>query len=135
MKTNTVQKNYMVAKEALKEIKGIEEQAEQDFIREMGIKNKDGKAPKMMFAIENEAEFEKAVDEYETLMKKTGLWEKVLKAEEQLTGAEADLIRYGLSIAPTKQRNILSEAIEKGNYKIRKELIEITMKLDTSTVK
>ena len=49
------------------------------------------------------------------------------------TEAEQELIKYGLSIAPKKERDILTKAA-KSDYVTKMKIVELVMRLDASTV-
>jgi hypothetical protein len=60
-------------------------------------------------------------------------FDQILKARELLKQAENALIAYGLSIAPAREREILSRSAET-NYTTRQKIIDLVFRLDTKTV-
>ena len=85
--------------------------------------------------IDNEEISEKAIDDFGKIEAESGLWEKIVAAKEALKIAEENLIQYALSIIPfQKERATLTKAAAE-HYKIRMQILENVLKLDTRTVK
>jgi hypothetical protein len=127
------QKNYALAKSMLETLEAKEAEIEQIYIKEHGIVNVDGSTPARIFMIDNEATFDKANSEVSKLIEDSGLWAKILKARDDLKVAEDELIKYGLSIAPKHEREVLTKAA-KTNYTTRRKIIDLVFKLDAKTV-
>jgi hypothetical protein len=130
---NKQQKNYALAKSMLETLEAKDAEIEQIYIKEHGIKNKDGSTPTRIFMIDDEATFDKANSEVGKLIEDSGLWAKILKARDDLKVAEDELIKYGLSITPKHEREVLTKAA-KTNYTTRRKIIDLVFKLDAKTV-
>lgn len=133
-KHNTEQRTYMLAKAHLETLKGIQDDMEQKYIAEQGITNEDGETPKAIYCIDDSNTFDRINQEFSELPESKSLWQEILEAEELLKQAEEQLITYGLSIAPAKQREILARAAET-NYTTRIKIIDLVMRLDVATVR
>lgn len=133
---NTQQKNYMKAKAIVDALKAQAETIEQEYIRSHNIINSNGETPKAIFCIDNEEVFNQANEATAPALDAL----EIYKAEKILREAEDDLIRYGLSIAPAKEREVLSNRCFGLNgqtilLNIRKSVIDLAFRLDVSTVK
>lgn len=132
---NKEQKAYIEAKKALDNLESQEAKMEAEFVASLGITNDDGTIPEKTWMIDNDEIAEKAMDDFGKFEEESGLWEKIVAAKEALKIAEENLIQYALSIIPfQKERATLAKAAG-GNYKIRMQILESVLKLDTRTVK
>ena len=108
---------------------------EAEFVASLGIINDDGIIPEKTWMIDNDEIAEKAIDDFGKIEAESGLWEKIVAAKEALKIAEENLIQYALSIIPfQKERATLTKAAAE-HYKIRMQILENVLKLDTRTVK
>lgn len=130
---NKVQKNYMVAKATLQTYEGMMADIEKKYIAENGIKNKNGETPARVYCIDDDDVFNKANEETGKIIQESGLEEKINSANKNLKTAEDNMIKFALSIAPTKIRKTLERGA-KENYTIRMKLIDYTFHLDVSTL-
>lgn len=133
-KYNAEQRAYMLAKAHLETLKGIQDDMEGKYIAEQGIKNLNGEIPTRIYCIDDSEVFPRANHEFSELPEAKALWQEILEAEKLLKQAEEQLITYGLSIAPAKQREILARAAET-NYTTRTKIIDLVMRLDVATVR
>lgn len=124
----------MLAKAHLETLKGIQDDMERKYIAEQGIKNPNGEIPTRIYRIDDSEVFDRANREFSELPEVKALWQEILEAEELLKQAEEQLIIYGLSIAPAKEREILAKAAET-NYTTRIKIIDLVMRLDVATVR
>lgn len=127
---NKIQKNYATALALLETLKAEENQIEKDYIRDNKIVNPDGSIPSHIWCMDDAVEFDKAnlaLDKLTSHLDTYG-------ASKLLKRAEDALIEYALEIAPDSCRETLAKAA-RDNAKIRKELVNLTMRLDTRTVK
>ncbi len=104
---NKVQKNYMVAKAALQTCEEMVEDIEKKYIAENGIRNENGEIPVRVYCIDDEDVFNKANEEVARITQETGTWDKVISARKNLDSAEEGIVKFALSIAPTKIRKTL----------------------------
>ena len=132
-KYNTEQRTYLLAKAHLETLESIQDDMERKYIVEHGIVNEGGEIPTRIYCIDDDKVFDRANQEFSELPEAKALWQEILEAKELLKQAEEQLISYGLSIVPTKERDILAKAAE-SNYTTRIKIIDIVLKLDTSTV-
>lgn len=130
---NKQQKNYMMAKALLEALEEESNQVDRDYIKANNIVNEDGSIPRLVYAIDDQATFDKANAECSKTTNDNGLWNQILKARETLKQAEDALVTYGLSIVPTRERATLTKAAHE-NYTARIKIIELVMKLDATTV-
>jgi hypothetical protein len=131
---NTPQKIYMMAKANLEVLNDAEKEIDKKYIAENNIINPDGSIPCATYAIEDDAIADKAIDDVGKILADSGLWAKILEARKDLKTAEDNLVEYGLSIAPKKERDILTKSA-KTNYTIRQKIIDLVIRLDVSTVR
>ena len=124
----------MLAKANLDALEEVEADIERKYIAERNITNSDGTTPTRIFCIDDDAAFEKANAESAELPEMKSNFKEILEARELLEEAENELIAYGLSIAPAKERAVLEKAAAT-NYTTRCKLIDMTLKLDVSTVR
>jgi hypothetical protein len=132
-KYNAEQRVYMLAKAHLDALMDEQAEMERNYIKAQNIINDDGTAPEMIYCIDDEEIFERINREFSELPESKAHWAKILEAEDLVKQAETQLIAYGLSIAPARERDILSKAAER-DYTTRKKLIDLVLKLDASTV-
>lgn len=131
---NTQQKNYARARSLVDALRAQAEQIEQDYIQKNGIVNPDGTIPAHVWTIDDEAIFDRANEATAPAIDALGGYE----AEKLLREAEDDLIRFGLSIVPAKERQVLGDRCfgRNGHYvhvDVRKKVIDLAFKLDVST--
>ena len=135
-KMNVQQKNYARTKALVDALKEEERRIEQAYIKEHNIVNPDGTIPERIYCIDNEDVFNQANEETAPAIDALGLYE----AEKLLREAEDDLIRFGLSIAPAKERKILSDLCfgRNGHYvnvNVREKVLDLAFRLDVSTIR
>jgi hypothetical protein len=131
---NQQQENYLLALANLELLSDIENEIDRKYIAENNIINPDGTIPCATYAIEDDVIANKAMDDIAKIMVDSGIWGEILEARKQLKDAENALIQYGLRLAPKHEREVLTKAAET-NYSVRRKIIDLVMKLDTSTVK
>ena len=132
-KYNTEQRTYMLAKAHLKTLEDTQSDMEREYIAAQGIMSEDGKTPSAICCIDDNDTFDRINLEFSELPEAQAIWLEILEARELLKQAEEQLITYGLSIAPAKQREILARAAET-NYTTRIKIIDLVMRLDVATV-
>jgi hypothetical protein len=133
---NKQQKAYLLAKAKLEALEQQENEVDRLYIIEKGIKNPDGSIPTRTYMIENDELADKAIDDVGKILVESGLWAKILEARKELKAAEENLINYGLSIIPERlanEKETLTRAA-KTNYTVRRKIIDLVFRLDTSTV-
>lgn len=131
--TNKYQEIYMVAKAAVETMEEMQKEIERKYIREHNIKDADGSTPKFIWCLDDIDIFEKANEECCKIIVDMGLEDDLNEARNTLKKAEDELINYGLSLAPAGVRKILAEDAKK-NYCTKKKIIDLIIKLDTSSV-
>lgn len=130
---NKIQRAYMVAKACVQEIESRQEEIEKKYIADNGIVNPDGSTPEFLWCMDDDAAFDKANKEVSALISAAGLESGLTAARSDLKTAEDRLIAYGLSLAPASVRATLERGV-KQNAATRQKLIDLTFKLDVSTV-
>lgn len=130
---NKIQRAYMVAKARVQEIESRQEEIEKKYIADNGIVNPDGSTPEFLWCMDDDAAFDKANKEVSALIAAAGLESGLTAARSDLKAAEDRLIAYGLSLAPASVRATLERGV-KQNAATRQKLIDLTFKLDVSTV-
>ena len=131
---NKYQKHYATAKALLETLESVQKDIERKYIAEHNIINEDGTIPTAIYCIDDPDVFDRANLECSELPESKANWQDILSAREILKQAEDQLIAYGLSLAPASVRATLAKSAET-NYTTRKKLIDLTFKLDTSTVR
>jgi len=131
---NKQQEIYLLALANIELLSDIENEIERKYIAENNIINPDGTMPCATYAIEDDVIANKAMDDVAKILTDSGTWGKILEARKQLKDAENALIQYGLRLAPKHEREVLTKAAET-NYTVRRKIIDLVIKLDTSTVK
>ena len=131
--TNRIQESYMLAKANLEALEETKLEIERKYMTDLGIKNVDGSTPECLWRIDDDATFETANAAVEKMLEDNGLWAEILEARELLEAAEDRLIKYGLSLAPAREREILTSAV-KANYTTRLKVLDLALRLDVSTV-
>lgn len=131
--TNSIQRAYMVAKALVDTLEAEEQRRDHQYIVDHGIHNPDGSVPKYVWCIDDEEAFNKANEELGKMEVESGLQDKINVAREALKIAEKKLIKYGLSLAPAHEREVLTEAVKK-DYKVREKVLDLALRLDVSTV-
>lgn len=130
---NKIQLAYMVAKARVQEIESQQEEIEKKYIADKGIVNPDGSIPDFLWCMDDDAAFEKANEECSALIVAAGLESALNAARDTLKAAEDHLIAYGLSLAPAGVRATLERGV-KQNATTRQKLVDLTFKLDVSTI-
>lgn len=130
---NFQQTQYTVAKALLETLTAEEARITLEYITEHNIVNGDGSVPNSIYDIDDEDVFEKANYASAAIIEASGLWDEIMIAREQLKKAETDLIAYGLSLIPDKERAVLSKAC-KTNSTTRQKVLDLAYHLDVSTV-
>jgi oligoribonuclease (3'-5' exoribonuclease) len=131
--TNKEQKTYMLAKSYLETLESQEKEIEHQYIMDNKIVNADGAIPELIYCIDDEAMFDKANADCSRITESSGLWDEILKARKLLKIAEENLIKYALSLAPTREKSILTKEVSQ-NYTTRLKVLDLVLKLDVSTV-
>jgi hypothetical protein len=122
---NKVQMNYMQSKAALKAVEAVLAERELVFLKGKG------RTEKHIWTIEDEAVFDLLSVEFAATVET--LDADYTTARLALKAAESALIEYALSISPAGIRETLRRG-SKNQIAIREQLIDIVMRLDTSTV-
>lgn len=133
---NKQQKAYLQAKAKLEALEQQENEVDRLYIIEKGIKNPDGSIPTRTYMIKDDELADKAIDDVGKILVESGLWAKILEARKELKAVEENLINYGLSIIPERlasEKETLARAA-KTNYTVRRKIIDLVLRLDTSTV-
>ena len=130
---NKIQNSYMVAKAHVRQIESQQEEIEKKYIADNGIVNPDGSTPEFLWCMDDDAAFDKANEEVSALISAAGLETALNAAKAHLKTAEDRLIAYGLSLAPAGVRATLERGV-KQNATTRQKLIDLTFRLDASTV-
>ena len=125
---------YMQAKARVQSIEAQQQEIEHEYIRTHKITNEDGTAPGSLYCIDDDALFEQACNDCNTLTEAAGLNAAYSEAQSELRRTENDLISYGLSLAPAGVRATLEQAT-KTNASTRAKLIDLAFRLDVSTVR
>ena len=133
--TNRIQENYIKAKALVDTLKDQAQQIEQNYIREHGIINPNGEVPIHIWCIEDESTFDQANEAIALETEALGLYE----AGKTLHDVEDNLIKFGLALAPARERKVLLERCFglNGHYAhvdIREKCIDLALKLDVSTI-
>ena len=131
---NKLQIAYMIAKSCVDALESNLDELEKKYISDKGIVNTDGSVPKHLWCMDDDAEFEKANEEFEALIVANGLEKELNEARDRLKSAENELIAFGLSLAPDNIRKTLEKAARQ-NAIIREKVLNLTFNLDTSTLK
>ena len=130
---NNAQRAYMIAKARVQEIESQQEEIEKKYIADKGIVNPDGSTPDFLWCMDDDAAFDKAIEEFSALISAAGLESALNAARDDLKAAEDRLIAYGLSLAPASVRATLEQGV-KQNATIRQKVIDAAYRLDVSTV-
>ena len=132
-KMNKAQRAYMIAKARVQEIESRQEEIEKKYISDKGIVNPDGSTPDFLWCMDDDAAFDKAIEEFSALISAAGLESALNAARDDLKAAEDNLISYGLSLAPAGVRATLERGV-KQSAAPRQKLIDLTFRLYASTV-
>ena len=126
-----VQQNYAMAKAHHETLEKILAENERMFIAGTGYTNPDGSVPERLYKIDDEAMF----DEICAAFSESGLdiARECDEATRILIKAEDQLIEFGLSIIPEKERAVLWN--NRKRITVRKKLIDIAFRLATTNVK
>ena len=130
---NKAQRAYMIAKARVQEIESQQEEIEKKYIADKGIVNPDGSTPDFLWCMDDDAAFDKAIEEFSALISAAGLESALNAARDDLKAAEDNLISYGLSLAPAGVRATLERGV-KQSAATRQKLIDLTFRLYASTV-
>lgn len=130
---NTEQKAYAIALAEFEVIKEMRYQVEKDYIKTFNLTDENGEPLKSLLDIEDEDLWEKHDATFESMLNEISWKEKWIAADKKKTAAENKLIEYGLSIVPAGVRETLKRNVH--IFKIRKKLLDLAFRLDTSTVK
>ena len=130
---NNAQRAYMIAKARVQEIEFQQEEIEKKYIADKGIVNPDGSTPDFLWCMDDDAAFDKAIEEFSALISAAGLESALNAARDDLKAAEDNFISYGLSLAPAGVRATLEQGV-KQNATTRQKVLDATFRLDVSTV-
>lgn len=131
--TNEIQRRYMAAKALVDTLDEQRISMEQDYIAAHGIINPDGTIPERIYCIDDESVFDAANESCSEQIQSCGLEKQYNDARDLLFSAENEMIEYGLSLAPSSVRVTLEKGA-RNNYTTRQKIIELVLRLDTSTV-
>ncbi|MGG4106739.1 hypothetical protein AAXB25_22835 [Paenibacillus lautus] len=131
---NQIQKTYMLAKAQYEAVDEQVESVDRKYIADKGIVNADGSIPRASWAIDDDATCELAMSECTKIVTESGLWDEHCKARKLLQEAESELIKFGLSFLPKKDREVLERAVE-NDLGRRTKVLDLAFRLDTRTVK
>lgn len=133
---NAIQKRYINAKASLEIAEKQEQRFEVEFMERKNIVNDDGSKARRVYHIEDEELFDEVNKEYEAAVNGCGIWGRYLKAKEEYKAAEKELLKFALDAIPASMGK-LKEDLKRGaetNLKVRNQLIETILKLDTQTL-
>lgn len=130
---NKAQRDYLEAKTRLEALEERQKQMERAYIAAHGIANPDGCTPERIYCIDDEEAFEKANEEFSAQVAACGLEAEHNDARSALKAAEDRLIEYGFSLVPAGIRGTLEQAA-KVKRTVRQQLLDLTLRLDVSTV-
>lgn len=125
---NKEQLEYLEAQAELKAAEEQEKELEREFLR------KNGYDVSYIYCIEDEIEFNRLNEEFAEEPEEKKVCNRICRARDRKKEAEENLIQYALSIIPMKKERDILTVASKTNWKVREEMLEIVMKLDTSTV-
>lgn len=131
---NQLQRTYMLAKAHFETLDEQVAAVDHKYILEKGIVNEDGSIPRASWAIDDDDTCELAMAECTKIATESGLWDEFCKARTLLREAESELIKFGLSFMPKKDREVLERAVEK-DLTHRRKVLDLAFRLDTRTVK
>lgn len=127
----SVQKNYLVARAALKALDELETELEREYMLKHSIVNEDGSVPIASWAIDDDAIADKAIEECSQLLEDSGLYKQILDARKTLKEAENALLDYGLSVLPDDERKVLQEAVTR-NTTVRQKVLDLACRVDVT---
>lgn len=133
---NAIQKRYINAKASLELAEKQERRFEIEFMEKKNIVNDDGSKARRVYHIEDEELFDEVNKEYEVAVNDCGIWGRYLKAKEAYKAAEKEIVKFALDVIPAGMGK-LKEDLKRGaetNLKVRNQLIETVLKLDTRTL-
>ena len=131
---NREQKAYALAKARYEAAREAEKDAEAAYIARHGIKNDDGTTPTAVWNVKcSDERFEEILQEMDRNGELHDVSAEATEATLALHRAEEDLIEYGLKLLPAKEAETLRRAKDRPKY--RKQIIDLTFRLDTRTVK
>lgn len=130
---NTVQKNYLTSTALVETLRELLDELEKAFLISTGYKE-NGKTPTALFTIEDDETFDRLCLEFDNMDDVKTLNAQYSTAKRQAVKSEKELVKYGLSLLPPAEREVLTKAVET-NINYRNKVIDLTMKLDTKTVK
>ena len=114
---NNAQRAYMIAKARVQEIESQQEEIEKKYIADKGIVNPDGSTPDFLWCMDDDAAFDKAIEEFSALISAAGLESALNAARDDLKAAEDNLISYGLSLALAGVRATLERGVKQSAAK------------------
>lgn len=124
---NNQQIAYVAARRELDRAREKLAAAEKKFLKAKG------RSEERMDDIEDDAEFDDLMAECYSDPQTEALYDDKIAKQKALKAAEDDLIAFGASIIPGKEKETILEASAK-NFVIRKKVIELIMRLNTRTV-
>lgn len=130
---NKAQRDYLDAKAKFEALVSRHKQMERAYIAAHGITNPDGGTPERIYCIDDDAAFEQANEEFSAQVAACGLEAEYDAARAALRAAEDQLIEYGFSLVPVGVRGTLEQAA-KVKRTVRQQLLDLTLRLDVSTV-
>ena len=130
---NREQKAYALARTALEALEAEEQSCQAEYLKNQNITNEDGSVPTAIYMIDDDVLFDRVNDEFSQRIIDSGLWGKITEARQTLRSAENSLIAYGLSLAPTRERKIITDGC-KTSYATRQKVLDLAFRLDTRTV-
>ena len=128
---NKQQRDYAIAKAMAESAGKHQSENLKQFLIASGVKNSDGSVPTAIWMIDDENDFLRLSEEWDK--SPLNQIESVRRAEDILEAAEDALIDYALSIIPSGVANTLNA--HRRDYSTRKKVLEISFRLDVSTVK
>ena len=131
---NKQQKAYALAKARYEAAKDAEKKAEAAYVKRHGIKNDDGTTPTAVWTTRcSDERFEEILREMDRNGELHDASTEVTEATLALHRAEEALIEYGLKLLPAKAAETLRRAKDRPKY--REQIIDLTFRLDTRTVR
>lgn len=127
---NQIQKTYILARANFETVDEQVAAVDQKYISEKGIVNEDGSIPRASWAIEDDATCEMAMAECTKIATESGLWNEHCRARKLLREAETELIKFGLSFLPRKDKEVLERAVE-NDLTCRTKVLDLAFRLDT----
>lgn len=134
MAMNKQQRAYALAKARYEAACDAEKAAEAEYIKRHGLRNDDGTVPAAIYAIKcTDERFEEILQEMDQNGELHAVDMERTEATLALHKAEEALIEYGLALLPKKEAATLRRAKDRPKY--RQQIIDLTFRLDTRTVR